>query len=366
MEELRRIIRSGAVAVLAVSAAAFLLQLYVARSWLVASFVLGVGSLGVERRLLRGTFRRQRRRGRLLRPIVIVGANEEARAICRQLISDPTLGYDVRGFVADDVAPGTVLAPGRPVLGSVQETLTAVRRTGANGVFIATTATELGASNRLTRQLTEAGVHVELSSSLRDVAAHRLTIRPVGRFPVVYVEPVRRSGWRAAAKRTFDLVVAAVGLVTVLPVLLAAILAIQLSAPGPVFREQRRLGRDGRTFRLLKLRTDRRDGRGTRVGGLVRRLWIDELPQLWNVVTGEMSVVGPRPARPTDVDRWPPELHNRLRVKPGITGMWQVNSESTYEDYSRLDLYYVDNWSLWTDLAIVVRTLPAVVRRARR
>jgi exopolysaccharide biosynthesis polyprenyl glycosylphosphotransferase len=367
MEELRRIIGSGAVAVMAVSAAAFLLQLYVARSWLVASFVLGVGSLGVERRLLRGLFRRQRHRGRLLRPIVIVGANEEARAICRQLVNDPTLGYDVRGFVADDVAPGTVLAPGRPVLGSVQDTLTAVRRTGANGVFIATTATELGPSNRLTRQLTEAGVHVELSSSLRDVAAHRLTIRPVGRFPAVYVEPVRRSGWRAAAKRAFDLVVASVGLVAALPVLLLAVVAIQLTSPGPVVRRQRRLGRDGRTFPLLKLRTAKRgDDRSTRVGAIVRALWIDELPQLWNVVTGELSVVGPRPALPTDVDRWPPELHNRLRVKPGITGMWQVNSEATYEDYSRLDLYYVDNWSLWTDLAIVLRTLPAVLRRARR
>ena len=366
MEELRRIIRGGAVAVLTISAAAFLLELYVARSWLVASFLLGVGSLGMERRVLREVFRRQRCRGRLLRPIVMVGANEEAQAICHQLITDPALGYDVRGFVTDDAPAGSVLAPGRPVLGSVQETLTAVRRTGASGVFIATTAMELGPSNTLARQLTEAGVDVELSSSLRDVAAHRLTIRPVGRFPAVYVEPVRRSGWRAAAKRTFDVAVAVTGLVAVLPVLLAAILALQLSAPGPVFRGQRRLGRDGRTFALLKLRTAPEDGRQSWVGRLVRRLWIDELPQLWNVVTGEMSVVGPRPARPTDVDRWPPELHNRLRVKPGITGMWQVNSESTYEDYSRLDLYYVDNWSLWTDLAIVLRTLPAVLRRTRR
>jgi exopolysaccharide biosynthesis polyprenyl glycosylphosphotransferase len=367
MEELRRIVRGAAVAVLAVTAAAFLLQLYVARSWLVATFALGVGALGLERRALREIFRRQRRLGRFLRPTVIVGANEEARAVARQVTTDPTLGYDVRGFVTDDAEPGTVLAPGLAVLGPVRETLTAVRRTGANGVFIATTAVDLGASNALARQLTDAGVHVELSSSLRDIAARRLTVRPVGRFPAVSVEPVHRSGWRAVAKRGFDLVVAGASLLLVLPVLLVAVLALQVTAPGPVLRRQRRLGRDGRTFHLLKLRTGRPGQlEPTAVGQLLRRLWIDELPQLWNVLAGQMSVVGPRPARPTEIDWWPPELHNRLRVKPGITGMWQVNSEARFEDYSRLDLYYVDNWSLWTDLAIVARTLPALLRRARR
>jgi lipopolysaccharide/colanic/teichoic acid biosynthesis glycosyltransferase len=177
---------------------------------------------------------------------------------------------------------------------------------------------------------------------------------------------VRRSGWRAAAKRTFDVALAGAALVLALPVLLVAAVALQLVTPGPVLRQQRRLGRDGRSFGLLKLRTAREGEPPTRTGALVRRLWIDELPQLWNVVTGELSIVGPRPARPTEVDGWPPELHDRLRVKPGITGMWQVNGEASYEDYGRLDLYYVDNWSLWTDLAIVVRSLPAVVRRARR
>jgi exopolysaccharide biosynthesis polyprenyl glycosylphosphotransferase len=367
MEELRRIVRGAAVAVLSVTAAAFLLRLYVARSWLLSTFLLGVAALGVERRGLRELFRRQRRRGRFLRPVVIVGANEEARALALQLTNDSALGYDVRGFVCDDAEPGTVLAPGLPVLGSVRETLSAVRRSGANGVFVATTAVDLGASNQLARQLTEAGVHVELSSSLRDVAARRLTLRPVGRFPAVYVEPVRRSGWRAVAKRAFDVVVAGVALAVTLPVLLLAVLAMEVTTPGPVLRSQRRLGRDGRTFHLLKLRTAPPDDvRPTRVGALLRSLWIDELPQLWNVLAGQMSVVGPRPARPTEIDRWPPELHNRLRVKPGITGMWQVNTSASFEDYSRLDLYYVDNWSLWTDLAIVVRTLPAVLRRARR
>lgn len=140
--------------------------------------------------------------------------------------------------MTDDVQPGTVLPPGRPVLGSVHETLTAVRRSGANGLH-RHHVDGAGALHVLARQLTEAGIHVELSSSLRDVAARRPTVRPVGRFPAVYVEPVRRAGWRAAAKRSFDLLVASVSLAAALPVLLLAVLAVQLSAPGPVLERQR-------------------------------------------------------------------------------------------------------------------------------
>jgi exopolysaccharide biosynthesis polyprenyl glycosylphosphotransferase len=191
------------------------------------------------------------------------------------------------------------------------------------------------------------------------------------------------------AKRTFDVAVAGAALLLSLPTLVACALAIKLTSPGPVLFRQQRLGRDGRLFDVLKLRTMvvdapdllaelrarnqadgplfkmRDDPRITRVGAFLRRFSLDELPQFWNVLRGEMALVGPRPALVEESEGWSPELHQRLRVKPGMTGMWQVGgrSHASFEDYTRLDLYYVDNWSLVVDLTIMAQTVPAVFRR---
>ncbi|HMC04926.1 MAG TPA: sugar transferase, partial [Actinomycetota bacterium] len=211
----------------------------------------------------------------------------------------------------------------------------------------------------------------------------------LGRFPIVYLEPVQRHGWRSVAKRAFDLATASVALVLASPLLLATAIAVKLDSKGPAFFRQERLGRDGDLFDVIKFRTmvndaerlliDLRehneadgplfkmkdDPRITRVGRILRKLSIDELPQLWNVLRGDMSMVGPRPALASEMVDWSPELHNRLRVKPGITGMWQVHgrSNSSFDDYVRLDLYYVDNWSLITDLAVMAKTIPTVLLR---
>jgi exopolysaccharide biosynthesis polyprenyl glycosylphosphotransferase len=256
-------------------------------------------------------------------------------------------------------------------------------------VIVAASAIESETTNRLARDLLDRGVHVELSSTLRDIASQRLVVRPLGRFPVVYVEPVQRDGWRRTAKRTFDLVLASLALLVAAPIIAVAMVAIRLDTRGPVLFRQVRVGRNGRPFQVLKLRTmvvdaeERReellarneadgplfkiedDPRVTRVGRFLRTTSIDELPQLWNVVRGEMSLVGPRPALPHETEAWDPLLTQRLRVTPGITGMWQVNgrSESSFEDYTRLDLYYVDNWSLLIDLAILAKTVPVVLLR---
>ena len=204
---------------------------------------------------------------------------------------------------------------------------------------------------------------------------------------MLYIEPVIRNGWRALAKRGFDLAVAIVVLVLTLPVLLVAMVAIKLDSRGPVFFRQARVGRDGRRFNMTKLRTmvvdaearkselierNEADGplfkiaddpRVTRVGRVLRKLSIDELPQLVSVLKGDMSIVGPRPALPEEVDGWDDSLHDRLRVLPGVTGMWQVSgrSETSFEQYRRLDLYYVDNWTLAHDVRICARTVGVVL-----
>jgi lipopolysaccharide/colanic/teichoic acid biosynthesis glycosyltransferase len=202
---------------------------------------------------------------------------------------------------------------------------------------------------------------------------------------VVVRRPVARS--QHLAKRMLDLTVAVAALVLSLPVLVGAVLAVKATSPGPALFRQRRVGRDGRPFTILKLRTmvadaeARRDDvlhlneadgplfkisadpRVTPVGRVLRKLSIDELPQLVNVVRGDMSVVGPRPALPSEVAEWAPELHDRLLVRPGITGLWQVSgrSDCSFDDYVRYDLEYVDTWTVTTDLAILARTVPLVL-----
>lgn len=199
----------------------------------------------------------------------------------------------------------------------------------------------------------------------------------------------RHDRWRMAAKRGFDIVVALVALTACLPALAVAAVAIVVDSGRPVLFWQQRLGREGRLFRLYKLRTMvpgaeamlpavrhrneledplfkiRRDPRITRVGRHLRRWSLDEVPQLWNVLRGDMSVVGPRPALPEEALAWAPELRRRLEVRPGVTGPWQVSgrADSSFVDYVRLDLEYIDNLSLLTDATIVAKTVPTVLRR---
>jgi exopolysaccharide biosynthesis polyprenyl glycosylphosphotransferase len=383
VDEFRRIVHATALGAMGVAVFAFATKTPLGRSWALIA-VTGLGlMLTVERLLVRSGFKRLRERGRLLRSVVVVGSNSEGLALCQMFEQDPNLGYRVVGLVDDEP-----MGDARPlVLGPVERTLDIVRQARASGVVVAASALDLASTNRLVRELTEAGIHVELSSSLRDIASNRLIMRPLGRFPVVYVEPVRRGGWRSYAKRSFDLSIASVALVAAAPVLFICALAIKLDSPGPVVFKQERVGRNGRRFKVLKLRTmvvdaeaklesiahlNEADGplfkvkddpRITRVGRFLRKTSLDELPQLVNVLRNEMSMVGPRPALPREVLEWDEELRNRLRVRPGITGMWQVNgrSDTTFEDYQRLDLYYVDNWSLVTDVLIVLKTIPAVL-----
>ena len=381
-DELRRALRSIVTAHVSVMAALFMFDEDAPRRWLVWSTVFVSVFVMSERWAVRECLRRLRRAGWLMRAVIVVGDNAEGRELCSMMQGVPELGYRVVGVIADsaDRLAGAI--------GTVEATLEAVQICGATGVVIATSALDLAATNRLVRELTDMGIHVELSSSLRDIASNRLTVRPLGRFPVAYVEPVKRSGWRRKAKRAFDLVLAGGGLVIAAPLLVIAAIAVKVDSPGPVLFRQLRVGRDGRYFPLIKLRTmvvdaERRlsevehlneaewplfkvrlDPRVTRTGRLLRKSSIDELPQLLNVLMGHMSIVGPRPALPREAIEWSDELRARLRVAPGITGMWQVSgrANATFEDYERLDLYYVDNWSLVTDLVIVARTVPAILK----
>jgi exopolysaccharide biosynthesis polyprenyl glycosylphosphotransferase len=333
----------------------------------------------------------------MTRRVVLVGNNAEADELNRMLVSSAELGYEVVGRVTDnpdaflvsDLDDDSTEAEGPVYLGGTDQVLEAVRASNASGVIVATTDLDLDTANRLVRDLTREGVYVEMSSSMRDIAARRVTIRPLGRYPVMAIEPVTHTGWRAMFKRSFDVIFSTIALIALSPILLVSAIAIRVKSGRGVLFHQTRVGRNGQPFTLYKLRTmvnnaedmlpdllDQNEAAGpmfkmaedprvTRVGRFLRKTSIDELPQLLNVIKGDMSLVGPRPAMPHEALQWNDDLRERLRVQPGITGNWQVNGRFTasLEDYQRLDLYYVDNWSVVTDLVILLKTIPAVVKR---
>src|SRR3546814_22241 len=255
LEEVRRVVSAALWTVVGASAAVFFAfpGADVPRGLLGLFVVAGIGTLLAERFAVRTAYDRARAEGRMLRPVVIVGANDEGRALANMLSHQPRLGYDVRGFVDDD-ADGTMV-DGIKVCGSIDKTAEVVEQTGSIGVIVAATAIDLGSSNRLIRELTDQGTHVELSSTLRDIASHRLTVRPLGRFPVVYVEPVQRQGWRPVAKRAFDIVFAGLLMLLTAPVVAVSAVLIKITSPGPVLFRQERIGRNGEPFTVLKLRT---------------------------------------------------------------------------------------------------------------
>ncbi len=382
-DEAERVVKAIFFGFMGVFVISIFAQVTLSRFLILIAFVTMMILVGTERAMARWMFKRSRKSGHNLRNVLIVGKNAEGAFVRDMLDSDASHGYKVLGYLED------ALPDGMDGLGDSEAALATIRKAKAGGVIIAATGIDVATSNQLIRTLTENDVHVELSSTLCDIASDRLTIRPLGRFPMVYIEPVERNGWRAFAKQSFDYLLGTIFFLGTLPILVAAMIAIKATSPGPVFFKQVRVGRNGEEFEVYKLRTMvinaeellenvrhlneakgpifkiKDDPRITKVGRILRKTSIDELPQFINVLRGEMSIVGPRPALPNEVAEWPPTLRNRLRVQPGITGMWQVggrlDGDGNEDDYGQLDLYYVDNWTLVTDLTIILRTVPAVL-----
>ena len=384
-EEAVNILKTVAVGMGILLAIAFLSQFKeLSRLWTVMFGVGAATALLAERSVARARFRRLRQTGQLTRPIVIVGTDANAIGLLHTYVRNPQLGYRVVGFVGDDEIG---VRGGVHVLGSIADLDVVLEQTQAVGVVISQSAIGHDELNAIARRLTDQGYHVALSSTLTDIDITRLRPQQLDGRTMIYVEPVLRDGWRALAKRLFDVVAAVSLLALTAPIMVASIIAIRLEGKGPILFRQRRVGLDGELFTMTKLRTMvpdaearraellhlneadgplfkmEQDPRVTRVGRVLRKLSIDELPQLFSVLTGDMSMVGPRPALPHEIADWDEALHDRLRVLPGLTGLWQVSgrSDSGFETYRRLDLYYVHNWSLAHDVRICVRTIGVVL-----
>lgn len=369
----------------AVALAGLLLDVSPSREGVLSGLAILAGLTLVTRGLVGSTGRRGMRHRRSR--ITVVGENDD---VVRRFVEDLRTAKDSAVDVVAVCLVGT--ASGEwcdvPVLRDLDAVDGAVERLGTDAVMVLPSH-ELGADRirRLAWRLEKYGTHLFVVPTLPEVSVRRVALSQVGRTVAVQVHHAELGGARKLAKEAFDRVVAAAALTAVLPLLALLMLAVRLDTPGPSLFRQERVGKDGRRFTMLKLRTmsmdaeDRRaelldrndcdgvlfkihcDPRITRTGALLRRYSLDELPQLVNVLYGHMSLVGPRPPLPSEVAAYEDPAHRRLAVKPGITGLWQVSGRSnlTWAESVCLDLRYVENWSLGLDAAILWRTGRAVL-----
>jgi exopolysaccharide biosynthesis polyprenyl glycosylphosphotransferase len=328
--------------------------------------------------------------GSSLRHVVVVGSFSAAEQLSDRIRREPDAGMKVIGLcIPSSELPRPVVA-GVPVLGSLAQVPELVRDMGCDAVAVTSDdATRYNYLRELAWSLEGAGVELLVDPGLVEVAGPRMHIRPIMGFPLLHVEEPNFTGWRRVVKRVSDIVLTSVGLLLISPVMLSIAAAIKLQDGGPVIFRQSRIGRDGKPFTMLKFRSmvvdaeerklelmSSNEGRGglfklsrdprvTPVGQFLRDFSLDELPQLFNVLAGSMSLVGPRPHLASELALMPSEASRRSLVTPGLTGLWQVSGRSDLEgdDAIRLDLRYVENWSLSLDLQILWKTISAVLAR---
>jgi exopolysaccharide biosynthesis polyprenyl glycosylphosphotransferase len=385
-DEYQRVFRGGVFLIAGAAVMSYALELDLARSYVLAALPMSVVGSVVMRFALRKRLHRSRAQGKSMRRVIVVGHELAVIGITRQLKREAYHGLEVVGACLPPLHDGNV---GLPVYGTFDDVADAVEAAAADTVLVLSCPELDGVVlRRLAWRLERDEVDLIVASALIDVAGARTTIRPVDGLPMLHVEHPRLHGGARLVKDLVDRIGALVLTLVLAPVLIGVALSVRLTSRGPVLFRQVRVGRDGSEFRIFKFRSMyvdaearlaelrhlnehdgvlfkiRDDPRVTPVGRWLRRLSLDELPQLLNVVTGQMSLVGPRPPLPVEVAAYADDVRRRLAVKPGMTGLWQVSGRSdlSWEEAVRLDLRYVENWSLSLDLVILLRTMTAVVR----
>jgi exopolysaccharide biosynthesis polyprenyl glycosylphosphotransferase len=408
VEDAIRVFKAIAIGTLLIVAAAFLYRggfqfraFSYARAVFVLDFALALGAFLVLRFVVRGSQMWARRHDLNLIPTLVVGRGDEAASFINEIRERPELGYRIIGVVEKEINPaGLQTFEGVPVIGALRHLPDAIVESGANEVII-TDPTVPGEAlfDVMMRVGRRRGVEFRIAPSLFNFLPRKTEVDQIGALPMITLFRSPLSNVARVLKRTSDLIIAAVVSLIALPFSLLFALLIKLDSKGPVFYKQERVGMDGRVFLFYKFRTMRidsddashrefqrqyiagqpeiktaRDGRPvyklqadprvTRIGRWLRRLSLDELPQLLNVLRGDMSVVGPRPPIPYEVEEYELWHRKRLDMKPGMTGLWQVSGRNRlpFDEMVRLDLFYIENWSLLLDLKIILRTLPVMLR----
>ncbi len=339
------------------------------------AWILGILLISIGRMFLRVLWGALRARGWDRSRMLIVGTGEAAEAVIRRIQGAPWFGYEVIGVVALH-GNGVTQVAGIPVIGTAEDLPDLVYARDVDEVLIAVPEAPHSEVLRLISLCERSNLSIKIYPDIFQLIATQPSLDDLGGLPLLTVRDVAQRGWKLVLKRAMDVVGASIGLILFSPLMLLIAILIKLDSPGPVFYVQERMGLDGRPFLMLKFRSMRADAekegpgwtrpddpRRTRVGMILRRLNLDELPQLINVLLGDMSLVGPRPERPVYVEQFRrviPRYMERHREKAGITGWAQINGlrgDTSITERTKYDLWYVENWSLWLDIKILLRTL---------
>ncbi|MDQ1728054.1 MAG: hypothetical protein QOD33_179 [Pyrinomonadaceae bacterium] len=402
-----RVFQATAIGSLLIVAAAFLYRggfnyraFSYARSIFVIDFLIALGSFYLLRLFVRSGQSFFRQRGINLIPTLVVGRGPEAAFCIKEMRERPSLGYRVIGAVDIACSGGSATYEGVPVIGDLAGLPEAIRESGANEVIIADSNVDGDALfDVMMRCGRRRGVEFRIAPGLFNCLPSKTEVDQIGALPMIKLFREPLSDFARGGKRLSDIVIASLSLALLSPFWLLLALLIKFDSRGPVFYAQERVGMDGRIFLVYKFRTMRMDAdseihreyqrkfiaghaeanvgdpqkpayklrddpRITRIGRLLRRFSLDEVPQLFNVLRGDMSVVGPRPPIPYEVEAYELRHRKRLDMKPGLTGLWQVSGRNRlpFEEMVKLDLFYIENWSLLFDLKIILRTILVMLR----
>ncbi len=365
----------------------FYRRLFYSRIIFVYALILIVVLLALAR-IVRGIIlTKLRQAGQGVDRVLIIGAGEVGRAVMRNIIAQPELGYRVVGFLDDDPGKSTTDIGPIKALGPIEDLPQILTQQAIDQVFITLPWQYHRKVIRLVMESHNAGVRARVVPDLFQLRLGGVDVEAINGIPLISVKETSLVGLNRAIKRAFDLVVGSLMVIVFSPVWLAVALAIKLDSPGPVLFAQERCGRDSKRFTIFKFRSMRQnaeaelanlreqneasgplfkirnDPRRTRVGSFIRRTSLDELPQLINVLRGDMSMVGPRPPLPSEVAQYQDWQRKRLDIQPGLTGLWQVSGRSnlTFDEMVMLDIYYGENWSLALDVSILLRTVPQFI-----
>ncbi len=389
-QEYAKVFNASTLGMLVIMAVGFLAPTFVfARgllllTWFFTFFFVALGRFG-----LRHGVYALRRKGYFLSTAVIVGANEEARVLAEQLQLWKTSGLVIVGFIDNDVPVDTPLYHNLKCLGTMADFPAILERYEVGELILTTSALTRDEMVSIFKQYgVSSQVNLRMSSGLFEVITTGLQVSELAAVPLVKVNKARLTGTDRLLKFLLDYAITIPGLILISPLLLAIAIAVRLDSPGPVIYRRRVMGINGRQFDAYKFRTmltngdeilaqypelmaelaDRQklveDPRVTRLGRFLRKTSLDELPQLFNVLKREMSLVGPRMISPAEITKYNQWDMNLLTIQPGITGLWQVSGRSdvSYEERVRLDMYYIRNWTIWLDLQLLVQTIPAVLK----
>jgi len=391
MDEYIRIVQAATISLMTVIMLSFLDPTFIiARGWLLLTWIFTI-VFGISGRFfVRHFVYTMRNRGMFVTPVIIIGANEEGRAIAEHLHETPIAGARVIGFLDNRLREGSEFAPGLRVLGPINSASECVARYAVSEVIVIGSALNRAELLDLYQVFgLRQDVTLRLSSGLFELLTTGMRVKDMGSVPLLSMNRLRLSRSEQLVKKMTDLVVATLALIILSPLMIVLSILIKLDAPGPIIHRRRVLGTGGKEFDAFKFRTmyingdeilqehpeviqeleqnmkAKDDPRVTKIGQFIRKLSLDELPQLFNVLLGQMSMVGPRMITPDESNRYSRWRLNLLTVKPGITGMWQVSGRSdiSYPERIRIDMNYIRNYSLWLDLVLLARTIPAVLKK---